>query len=88
MGTGNIGGESETIIGNWLKSRGLRHKVVIATKVGSEMGPDEKAFHQAISAKPSMPPSNGCKPTISIFTSRTGMIPKRRLKMFSAPIRS
>lgn len=42
--TGNVGGESETIIGNWLKSRGLRHKVVIATKVGSEMGPDEKGL--------------------------------------------
>ncbi|WP_353132216.1 aldo/keto reductase [Pseudopedobacter sp.] len=33
---GNIGGESETIIGNWLKSRGNRDKVKIATKVGSE----------------------------------------------------
>jgi aryl-alcohol dehydrogenase-like predicted oxidoreductase len=35
---GNRGGESETIIGNWLKARpGLRGKVVIFTKVGSEM---------------------------------------------------
>ncbi|MBC8716637.1 MULTISPECIES: aldo/keto reductase [Brucella/Ochrobactrum group] len=41
---GNAGGESETIIGNWLKSRGLRHKVIIATKVGSEMGPNEKGL--------------------------------------------
>jgi aryl-alcohol dehydrogenase-like predicted oxidoreductase len=32
------GGESETIIGNWLKARGNREKVVIATKVGSDMG--------------------------------------------------
>jgi aryl-alcohol dehydrogenase-like predicted oxidoreductase len=31
---GNKGGESETVIGNWLKSRGGRDKVVIATKVG------------------------------------------------------
>lgn len=31
-----IGGQSETIIGNWLKSRGNRDKLVIATKVGSE----------------------------------------------------
>jgi aryl-alcohol dehydrogenase-like predicted oxidoreductase len=31
------GGESETIIGNWLKSRGNRASVVIATKVGMEM---------------------------------------------------
>jgi aryl-alcohol dehydrogenase-like predicted oxidoreductase len=35
---GNKGGESETIIGNWLKARpSLRDKVVIFTKVGSEM---------------------------------------------------
>ena len=38
---GNEGGESETIIGNWLASRGGRDKVVIATKVGMEMGPDK-----------------------------------------------
>lgn len=44
---GNVGGESETIIGNWLKSRGLRDRVVIATKVGSEMGPDEKGLSPA-----------------------------------------
>lgn len=44
---GNVGGESETIIGNWLKSRGLRQKVVIATKVGSEMGPGEKGLSPA-----------------------------------------
>jgi aryl-alcohol dehydrogenase-like predicted oxidoreductase len=32
---GNSGGESETIIGEWLADRGLRDQVVIATKVGS-----------------------------------------------------
>ncbi len=32
---GNRGGESETIIGNWLRSRGGRDRIVIATKVGS-----------------------------------------------------
>jgi aryl-alcohol dehydrogenase-like predicted oxidoreductase len=31
---GHEGGESETVIGSWLKSRGGRHKVVVATKVG------------------------------------------------------
>lgn len=41
---GNKGGESETIIGNWLKSSGKRDKVVIATKVGSEMAPDRKGL--------------------------------------------
>ena len=34
---GNKGGESETIIGNWLKKTGKRNQVVIATKVGSSM---------------------------------------------------
>ncbi len=35
---GNKGGESETIIGNWLKARGRRDDVVIFTKVGGDMG--------------------------------------------------
>jgi aryl-alcohol dehydrogenase-like predicted oxidoreductase len=37
MGPGASGGESEAIIGNWIKSRGNRASVVIATKVGMEM---------------------------------------------------
>jgi aryl-alcohol dehydrogenase-like predicted oxidoreductase len=32
---GNSGGDSETIIGNWLAARGRRDDLVIATKVGS-----------------------------------------------------
>lgn len=40
---GNKGGESETIIGNWLKARpGVRDKVTIFTKVGSDLGSPEK----------------------------------------------
>ena len=35
---GNKGGESETIIGNWLAKKGSREKVIVATKVGSDMG--------------------------------------------------
>src|SRR5579885_2860552 len=35
---GHVGGESEIIIGRWLKQSGKRDKVVIATKVGSDMG--------------------------------------------------
>lgn len=35
---GNKGGESETIIGNWMKSRSNRDKVIVVTKVGSDMG--------------------------------------------------
>ena len=34
---GHRGGESETIIGKWLKMRGGRAKLIIATKVGIEM---------------------------------------------------
>ena len=35
---GNEGGESETIIGKWMKDRGNRKKVLLITKVGSDMG--------------------------------------------------
>jgi aryl-alcohol dehydrogenase-like predicted oxidoreductase len=35
---GHKGGESETIIGKWLKASGKRAKAVIATKVGEDMG--------------------------------------------------
>jgi aryl-alcohol dehydrogenase-like predicted oxidoreductase len=34
---GNAGGESEAIIGRWLKSRGRRDQVILATKVGGEI---------------------------------------------------
>lgn len=33
-----IGGESETILGQWLKSRNNRNQIVLATKVGMDMG--------------------------------------------------
>lgn len=35
---GNEGGESETIMGKWLESRGCRDKIVLATKFGMDMG--------------------------------------------------
>jgi aryl-alcohol dehydrogenase-like predicted oxidoreductase len=35
MVPGNVGGESETIIGEWMASRGNRDRIVLATKVGS-----------------------------------------------------
>ena len=41
---GHQGGESETIMGKWLKQRGVRDKVIIATKVGMEMGADQKGL--------------------------------------------
>jgi aryl-alcohol dehydrogenase-like predicted oxidoreductase len=41
---GNRGGESETIIGEWLARRGRRDDVVIATKVGWALAPDRKGL--------------------------------------------
>ena len=39
---GHSGGESETIIGNWMKQRSNRDKVIIATKAGGDMGQGKK----------------------------------------------
>ena len=44
---GNKGGESETIIGNWLKRRRNRKDVIVATKVGIEMGPNQKGLSKS-----------------------------------------
>src|SRR6202158_1478383 len=46
-GPGNRGGQSETIIGKWLKRSQKRQRVIIATKVGSEMGPGKKGLSKA-----------------------------------------
>lgn len=34
---GHQGGESETVLGDWMKARGNRDRIVLITKVGSEM---------------------------------------------------
>ena len=41
---GHTGGESETVIGKWLKTSGKRDKIVLATKVGMQMAPDKKGL--------------------------------------------
>jgi len=41
---GNQGGESEAILGKWLKSRGNRGKVIVATKLGIEMAPGKRGL--------------------------------------------
>ena len=54
---GHQGGESETIIGKWVKARGIRSKVHILTKVGSDMGQGKKdlsAGHIAQAAEDSL----------------------------------
>jgi aryl-alcohol dehydrogenase-like predicted oxidoreductase len=44
---GHSGGESETIIGNWLAKSDRRKDVIIATKVGMDMGEDKKGLKPA-----------------------------------------
>lgn len=54
---GNVGGESETIIGKWLKRSGRRDSTVVITKVGSAVGAypkDLKAQHVLAAAEDSL----------------------------------
>ena len=44
--TGHKGGESETIIGRWIARRGRHDDVIIATKVGSDMGEGHKILRK------------------------------------------
>ena len=44
---GHQGGESETIIGKWMKSRGNRDRIVLITKVGSDMGQGKRDLSAA-----------------------------------------
>jgi aryl-alcohol dehydrogenase-like predicted oxidoreductase len=46
-GEGNVGGESETVLGNWMKERHNRKKMIIATKVGGDMGQGKKDISKA-----------------------------------------
>jgi aryl-alcohol dehydrogenase-like predicted oxidoreductase len=48
---GHQGGESETVLGKWLKTRGNRDKVIVATKVGSDMGNGRKGLKAAYIAQ-------------------------------------
>ena len=43
---GHQGGESETLIGRWIARRGRHDDVVIATKVGSDMGQGHKVLRR------------------------------------------
>ena len=42
---GHQGGESEAVIGKWLRKSGKRHQLVLATKVGKEMGDGKVGLH-------------------------------------------
>ena len=48
---GHQGGESETVLGKWLRSRGIRDKLIVATKVGSDMGNGKKGLKAAYIAQ-------------------------------------
>jgi len=44
---GHVGGESETIIGKWLRQTGKRNRIVLATKVGKPMGDGKEGLSAA-----------------------------------------
>jgi aryl-alcohol dehydrogenase-like predicted oxidoreductase len=48
---GHAGGESETVIGHWIRQRGRHDDVLIATKVGSDMGDGNTGLAGAYIAK-------------------------------------
>ena len=77
---GHPGGESETIIGNWLKKSGKRDKVLIATKVGEDMG-EGRSLRKNTSCANAKRRFVACRPTISTSTrpiSTTRSRPRKR----------
>lgn len=44
---GHTGGESEIILGEWMKRSGKRNKIIVATKVGMDMGDGKKGLSKA-----------------------------------------
>ncbi len=44
---GHTGGESEIIIGEWMKRSGNRNKIIVATKVGMDMGDGKKGLSKS-----------------------------------------
>src|ERR1700712_3150817 len=44
---GHTGGESETVIGKWLAKSGKRDRLVLATKVGKDMGDGKVGLSKA-----------------------------------------
>ena len=75
---GHTGGESETILGKWLKRSGNRAKVIVATKVGMEWAQGKgsvEVLHIEIRREA---PCSGCRRTTSISTSLTSTTRTRR----------
>src|SRR3972149_3787313 len=82
---GNPGGVSEEIIGRWMKARGNRHQLVIATKVRGQMweGPAGRT-----PGAPLRTPSAASRPRPSTCTSATSPIRTRRLRRLCPSLRS
>ena len=89
--SGNKGGESETIVGNWLKARrGMRDKVVIFTKVGFPTWalPARRACPRNGFFKPSMSPSTVSASARSTSISHTGPTQRHPMRRRSAVMTS
>ena len=70
---GHHGGESESVIGKWLKRSGAREKVVIATKVEWNSRPIAKASRKGTSCGKQKSRSGVLEPIALIFIRRTKM---------------
>jgi len=79
---GHKGGESETIIGRWIAKRGRHDDVVIATKVGSDMGLGYKCLKRDYIIRCAASAS-----TRSTSINRTGTTRPRRSTRRSRPTR-
>jgi len=77
---GHRGGESETMIGEWLRTSGKRDRVQIATKVGMLPGDGGEKRRPHGSPRRATPRSSGSAPTASTCISRirTMTQPRRR----------
>ena len=84
---GHAGGESETIIGNWIKQRGRHDDVVIATKIGSDMGLGYKCLRREYIAQGDRAVAETpARSRRSTSTSRTGTTTRHRSRKRSRPI--
>ncbi len=80
---GHQGGESETVIGKWLKARGNRSDVVVATKVSQHpQYPGLSAANIKAAADASLA---RLAPTTSTSTTPTSTSPTCRWRRSSAP---
>ena len=86
---GHPGGESETVIGNWFKRSGKRGNVVLATKVGNEMGPGEQGPLESLTFCERWNDRSGAfRQTTSTSTSRTWTTRQLRSKRPWRPMAS